>query len=132
MNSIPISYSNRLVFKYLSATNRRFDEPRKKPSWQRPSPTKNVNYTPTPSTWRCAKSAQSAHPEMLQNTTKTKRPTTSLLEPYAGANVHGNLAGIHVLPLVYHVAAVRLDVLLNGVHKAQVIEKIFRGNKAVI
>jgi len=43
MNSAPVSYSNRLVFNYLSATNRRFDEPRKKLSWQRPSPTRNVD-----------------------------------------------------------------------------------------
>ena len=40
MNSIPVSYSNRLVFNYLSATNYRF-----KPSWQRPSPTRNVTIT---------------------------------------------------------------------------------------
>ena len=45
MNSIPVSYSNRLVFNYLSATNRSFDEACEKPSWQRPSPTRNVTIT---------------------------------------------------------------------------------------
>lgn len=49
-----------------------------------------------------------------------------LLETDAGADVLGNLAGVHVLPLVYHIAAVTLYVLLNGLHNAKAVKEVVR------
>lgn len=49
-----------------------------------------------------------------------------LFETYAGADVLGNLAGVHVLPLVYHIAAVLLDVFLNGLHNAKAVKEVLR------
>ena len=49
-----------------------------------------------------------------------------LSETDAGADVLGNLAGVHVLPLIYHIAAVALDIFLNGLHNAKAVKEVLR------